>query len=297
MASVVELVRDDVEPPASEFQSFTVEPLTGALGAEIGGIDLANLDDGVIAELRAALLAHLVLFFRDQDLTPEQHLALAGRFGPVIEHPFVEGLPDYPGIIEIVKTVGEEHNWGGGWHADMTFTAEPPLGALVYAHEVPPWGGDTLFANMVLAYDSLSDGMKQMLGGLRAVHRSYEAKGYGDNYEDMRGRDGVSEETCEHPVVRSHPETGRKLLFVNRIFTWRFAGMTREESLPLLEYLYGHAERDAFTCRFRWRANSIAFWDNRAVMHNVLSDYHPDRMGKSFRRRLHRVTIAGDTPV
>ncbi len=296
MASVAEAVRDDVTPPATDFKSFTIEPLTGALGAEIGGIDVANLDDEAIAELRAALNQHLVLFFRDQHLTPEQHLALAGRFGPVIEHPFVESLPDYPGIIEIVKTVGEEHNWGGGWHADMTFTAEPPLGAIVYAHEVPPWGGDTLFANMVLAFDSLSDGMKEMLGGLAAVHRSYEAAGYGDHFEEMHGRDGVSEEFCEHPVVRTHPETGRKLLFVNRIFTWRFAGMTREESLPLLEYLYGHAERDAFTCRFRWRANSIAFWDNRAVMHNALSDYHPSRMGKSFRRRLHRVTIAGDKP-
>ena len=296
MASVAEAVRDDVTPPATDFKSFTIEPLTGALGAEIGGLDLAHADDEAIAEVRAALNEHLVLFFRDQHLTPEQHLALAGRFGPVIEHPFVKSLPGYPGIIEIVKTVGEEHNWGGGWHSDLAFTEKPPLGAVVYAREVPPWGGDTLFANMALAYETLSDGMKEMLGGLDAVNRSYEAAGYSDHFEGMHGRDGVSEEFCEHPVVRTHPETGRKLLFVNRIFTWRFAGMTREESLPLLEYLHGHSERDAFTCRFRWRENSIAFWDNRAVMHNALSDYHPGRMGTSFRRRLHRVTIAGDKP-
>jgi taurine dioxygenase len=296
MASVAQLADDGVTPPATDFQHFTIEPLTGALGAEISGIDLATVDDAAATELRAALNQHLVLFFRDQPITSEQQLALAAGFGPVIEHPYVESLAGHLGIIEIVKEAGEQHNWGGNWHADMTFTKAPPLGAVLCAREVPPWGGDTLFANLQLAYDTLSDGMKQMLGGLAAVHYSGETSSYGDLYESMHGREDVTEESHEHPVVRTHPDTGRKGLFVNRVFTRRLAGMTDDESRPILNFLYDHCERPAFTCRFRWRRNSVAIWDNRAVMHNALSDYHPGRMGQGYRRVLHRATIAGDEP-
>jgi taurine dioxygenase len=296
MASVAQLAKAGVTAPTTDFQHFTVEPLTGALGAEISDIDLATVGDNSGAELRAALHEHLVLFFRDQTLTSEQQMALAGRFGTVIDHPYVESLPDHPGIIEIVKEAGEEHNWGGGWHADMTFTAKPPLGAMLCAREVPPWGGDTLFANLQLAYGTLSDGMKDMLDGMKAVHYSGKATSYEARYEGMHGRDDVTEESCEHPVVRTHPDTGRKGLFISRMFTRRLAGMTDAESKPILDFLYDHSERAAFTCRFRWRENSVAIWDNRAVMHNALSDYHPGRMGQGYRRVLHRATIAGDKP-
>ncbi len=293
MTDSAERVRGDVTPPATEYRNFTVEPLTGALGAEIGGLDLARVDDEAVAELRAALNAHLVLFFRDQHMTPEQHLALAGRFGPIVEHPYVECMAEHPGIIEIVKQADEEHNWGGGWHTDMSFDPKPPLGAILYAREVPPWGGDTLFANLYLAYESLSDGMKRMLEGLKAVHRSLPAAGYSTRFGGMAGR-GDGELFGEQPVIRTHPETGRKLLFVNRAFTWKLAGMSEAESDPILDYLYDQTERPAFTCRFRWRQNSVAFWDNRAVIHDALSDYHPARMGKGFRRVMHRATIGGE---
>jgi taurine dioxygenase len=293
MASVAQLARDGVTPPATDFQNFTIEPLTGALGADIGDIDLATVGDNAAAELRAALDEHLVLFFRDQSLTSEQHLALAAHFGPVIDHPYVESLPDHPGIIEIVKETGEEHNWGGGWHTDMPYEAAPPLGAILYAREVPPWGGDTLFANLYLAYETLSEGMKDMLDGMKAVHRSWASGVYSTHFDGMAGR-GDGEIFGEQPVIRTHPETGRKLLFVNRAFTWKLAGMTEAESDPILDYLYDHSEQPAFTCRFRWRRNDVAFWDNRAVIHDALSDYHARRMGAGFRRVMHRATIGGD---
>ncbi len=296
MANVTQFAEDRVVPPASDFKSFTLEPLSGALGADISDIDLATVGDNAAAELRAALNQHLVLFFSDQSITSEQQLALAARFGTVIDHPFVTSLADHPGIIEIVKEAGEEHNWGGGWHADMTFTPEPPLGAVLCAREVPPWGGDTLFANLQLAYDALSGGMKDMLDGMTALHYSGEAEVYSKNYESMHLREDVTEEFSEHPVVRTHPETGRKGLFVNRVFTRRFAGMTRAESQPILDFLHDHSERPEFTCRFRWRNDAVAIWDNRAVMHNALSDYHPGRMGQGYRRCLHRATIAGEAP-
>ena len=262
MASVAQLANAGITPPATDFQHFSVEPLTGALGVEISGIDLADVSDAAAAEIRTALNQHLVLFFRDQPITSEQQMALAARFGPVIEHPYVESLADHPGIIEIVKEAGEQHNWGGNWHADMTFTEAPPLGAVLCAREVPPWGGDTLFANLQLAYDTLSDAMKHMLDGLAAVHYSGKTTRYGAIYESMHGREDVTE----------------------------------DESKPILNFLYDHCERPAFTCRFRWRVNSVTIWDNRAVMHNALSDYHPGRMGQGYRRILHRATIGGDKP-
>ncbi len=267
--------------------------MTGALGATVHGVDLAAADDDLAADVRAALLDHLVLLFPDQHMTPDQHLDLTRRFGPIVEHPYVECLAEHPGIIEIVKQADEELNWGGGWHTDMPYEPAPPLGAILYAREVPPWGGDTLFANLYLAYDTLSDGMKAMLQGMKAVHRSWAKDVYSNQFGGMEGR-GEGEKFGEQPVIRTHPETGRKLLFVNRAFTWKLADMTEAESDPILDYLYDHAEQPAFTCRFRWRRNDVAFWDNRAVIHDALTDYHAQRMGSGFRRVMHRATIGGD---
>lgn len=273
-----------------------LEPLTGALGAEVRGIDLSRpIDQDVLGRIKEALLEHLVLIFPEQDLTPEQHKALGARFGTLNLHPFVEGLEGHPEIIEIIKEKGEQHNWGEGWHSDVSFLEEPSMGSLLYAREIPPYCGDTLYANMYLAYETLSKGMKAMLDGLVAVHSSGAAEEFSGPYLAMRAK-GNGEIRTEHPVVRSHPETGRKVLYVNRVFTRRFKDMTEAESRPLLGFLCDHAERPEFTCRIRWRENSLVFWDNRATMHHAVADYFPSRVGVGFRRRMHRVTVNGDRP-
>jgi len=279
-------------------KAFNLSPVAGGLGAEIFGVDLATaLGEAAIAEIRQALLDHLVIFFHDQHLTPEQHLAFGRRFGYLNVHDFVDGMPDHPEIIEVKKEEYETgSNFGGEWHSDVTYLEEPALGSILYAREVPHFGGDTLFANMYLAYDALSEGMKRMLAGMTAVHSARRAYSPRSNYfsEGRRSmkirRDNAAEAEVEHPVVRTHPETGRKALFVNRTFTIRFTDMTEEESAPLLNYLYRHATQPEFTCRFRWQRNAIAFWDNRCVQHYAINDYHGQR------RVMHRVTVNGDRP-
>jgi taurine dioxygenase len=281
--------------------SIAIAPVAGALGAEISGIDLAaGMDDSVFEQVHQAFLEHQVLFFRDQVLTPDEHKAFARRFGSLNVHPFIAGIEGHPEVMEFIKEPHETgYNVGGRWHTDTTFLPEPALGSVLYAHEVPPYGGDTLFANMYLAFDTLSAGMQRMLEGLRAIHSGAASYGKGGSFDRNRrqgqGRMSIAigEELDEvsHPVVRAHPETGRKLLFVNRNFTRRFDGMTEAESAPLLQFLYAHAQRPEFTCRFRWQAHSVAFWDNRCTQHLAINDYD------GFRRRMHRVTINGDRPV
>lgn len=274
-----------------------IVPVAGALGAEIHGVNLSeNLDDTLISDIRQALLDHLVIFFRDQELSPEQHLAFAQRFGELDDHDFVKGLPDYPYILHLVKEADETGiNFGGTWHSDVTYQEAPALGSILYALDVPPVGGDTLFANQFLAYETLSDGMKELLDGLMCIHSAKGIFGL-DSHADKKFKHMAVEpsekadEEVEHPVVRTHPESGRKGLFVNRNFSTRFKGMTPEESAPLMNYLFEHSKREAFTCRFRWQKGSIAFWDNRSVMHFALNDY------PGYRREMHRVTIAGDRP-
>lgn len=280
-------------------QTISVSPIAGALGAELGGIDVSGpLSDDLVAEIRAALLRHHVIFFRDQHLTPAQHLAFGRLFGELQVHDFVEGMGDNEEILEVRKEAEEKRNFGGGWHTDVSYLERPALGSVLYAREVPEYGGDTLFANQHLAYETLSDGMKAMLEGLTAIHsarRPYgpnaeRAHDYGPSSMRFNFSEAALAET-EHPVVRTHVETGRKSLYVNRTFTIRFKDMTEAESAPLLNYLCDHAVRPEFTCRFRWRPNSIAFWDNRCVQHNAINDYH------GRRRVMHRVTIEGERPV
>jgi taurine dioxygenase len=271
-----------------------VHPIAGALGAEISGVDAAKaLDAGTVAAIRRAWLEHLVVFFRGQDVTPAQFLAFGRRFGEPIEYPFVKGLPETPEVIPVLKLEHESVNFGGIWHSDTTYLDVPPMASMLVAREVPPAGGDTEFANMYLAYETLSDGMKRLLEPLTAVNSSALAdvsKTREDRMKDSARRDAAKQYTAEHPVVRVHPETGRKALYVNVAHTERFSGMTREESLPLLRYLYRHQTRPEFTCRFRWAPGSIAFWDNRCAQHNAINDY-PGR-----RRLMHRLTLAGDRP-
>ena len=271
-------------------QAILVSP---ALGAEIGGIDLSqSLGDDVIAEIRQAWLEYRVVFFRDQDITPEQHLAFARRFGDLVTYPMVKGLDDYPEIAPVTKLEHQTVNFGGIWHSDTTYLPQPPMGAILVARELPPKGGDTLFANMVMAYEALPEAMKERLSGLIAINSSakdHVAKSREDRQKDM---DDVPEPlSAEHPAVRTHPETGLKSLYVNRGHTVGFKGMAEDESAPLLEELFEHQTRGEFTCRFQWRPGSIAFWDNRSAQHNPINDYD------GHKRVMHRITLAGDVPV
>jgi alpha-ketoglutarate-dependent taurine dioxygenase len=283
------------------YRSIDVSPIAGALGAEIGGIDLSRpLDDATFGEVLDAFHAHLVIFFRGQRLTPDQHLAFARRFGPLDVHPYAKGLDAHPEVMPVVKEAEDRAgNFGGTWHSDVTFYEKPALGSALYALETPACGGDTMFANMYAAYEALSDGMKQMLLGLTALHSASRAYGLesrttmrqGQGSRSMKIRVGAeAEKLVEHPVIRTHPATGRKALFVNHVFTQRFQGWTEAESRPLLDYLYAHAVRPEFTCRFRWHNGSLALWDNRCTQHYALNDYHGQR------REMHRVTICGDRP-
>ena len=274
--------------------NIRIDPIAGALGAEVDGVDLGRpLGGETVALLRSALLEHLVLFFRDQDLTPELLLAAARQFGTPIEYPFVRGIEGYPEVIEVAKLENERVNFGGVWHSDTTYLEAPPMGTLLLAKEVPPVGGDTIFANMYLACETLSDGMRAMLERLTGISNSAKADASRTREDRIRsapkdGGDRVLE--AEHPVLRTHPETGRKALYVNVAHTIRFGGMTEAESAPLLRYLFEHMTRPEFTCQFRWRPGSLAFWDNRAAQHNAINDY------SGHRRMMHRVTLAGDRP-
>src|SRR5215831_1632701 len=272
-------------------------PIAGALGAEIYGVDLgANPDDATIAGIRKALLDYCVVFFRDQQLDAPEQKALARRFGEIFVHPNYHGLQPDPEIVEIRREPGDTRIVGEEWHTDTTMVAEPPMGAILYAVEAPPYGGDTLFANQYLAYETLSDGMKRLLADLRAVHSDRKVAGPKSGANVGRSTKARDDETWRetinvHPVVRTHPETGRKLLFVNHAYTMGFEGMTEAESRPLLDYLLEHGHRPELTCRFRWANGSIAFWDNRCVKHLAVNDAGP------YRRVMRRVQIAGDRPV
>jgi taurine dioxygenase len=273
---------------------FDIKKIAGALGAEVHGVDLtAPLPVDMAAEIRAALLEHLVIFFRDQHLTVGQFLAFARTLGKPMEYPLIKGLPDYPDVIEVSKLEHEKANFGGIWHSDTTYLEQPPMGSMLLAREVPPAGGDTLFANQYLAYESLSSGLRRMLEAMVAVNSSTKAdatKTREDRVSNAGREDARNEYLAEHPAVRVHPETGRKALYVNVAHTVRFKDMTEEESAPLLDYLFRHQTRPEFTCRFQWRVGSLAFWDNRCTQHNPVNDYH------GYRRIMHRITLAGETP-
>jgi taurine dioxygenase len=269
---------------------LTVKPLSGAIGAEIHGIDLRSpVPDETVARIRRIWLEHSVIFFRDQDLPPKDFAAFARRFGEVVDYPFLKGLDESPEVIEVAKLEHERVNFGGLWHTDTAYLEKPPMGTMLVAREVPPYGGDTLFASSYAAYDALSDGMKRLLDPLRAVNSSAKAEKTRTR-EDRKAGEGRKVLEAEHPVVRTHPETGRKALYVNFGHTLRFAGMSEEESAGLLAYLFEHQSRPEFTCRFRWEPGSIALWDNRCALHNPINDYH------GHRRIMHRVTLAGDRP-
>lgn len=277
------------------YSHIRVEPLSAHVGAEISGVDLAQpIRDAAFCEIRRAFGKYGVVFFRDQHLTPEQHVSFAQRFAPIDINRFFATVPGYPMIAEVRKEPEQTRNIGGGWHTDHSYDQEPALGSMLYAREVPRTGGDTLFAGMYAAYDVLSDGLKTTLEGLRACHSNRHVFGREamKRRGDLNGRIGnpdLARQDAVHPVVIRHPETGRKALYVNPGFTLRFDAWTDDESRPLLQYLYQHAVRPEFTCRFHWRVGSLALWDNRSTWHFAVNDYQGER------RLLHRVTIQGST--
>jgi taurine dioxygenase len=272
---------------------FEVRPIAGALGAEVLNVDLSKpLSSTIVSNIRQALHDHLVIFFRSQNLGPEQYLSFTSHFGTPVEYPFVKGIDGYPTIINVLKHEHETTNFGGIWHSDTTYFASPPMGSVLLALEVPPYGGDTLFANQYLAYEALSPGMKEVLQTLKGVSTSSKAaatKTREDRIKDSGHKLDVLE--AIHPVVRTHPGTGRKGLYINIAHTSRFEGWTEDESAPLLQYLFQHQVKPEFTCRFQWDRGSIAFWDNRCALHNPINDYH------GFKRSMWRVTLEGDVPV
>ena len=255
-------------------QNITVNRIAGALGAEVGGIDLAELNDAAVAEIRAAFLKHQVLFFRDQNLSRDQHKAFGRRFGRLHIHPFEQQLKN-EGHSEIVVFKSDAHKRfvSGVWHTDATFLANPPISSILRCIAAPEFGGDTMWASMYAAYDALSDRMQGMLSDLVAIHDTGRAFGVAARRkEDISGENGLRMVSTEHPVVRIHPETGRKALYVNFHFTSSIKDMHPAESAALLQFLFAHVQNPDFSCRFRWRAGSVAMWDNRCTQHRAVAD-------------------------
>lgn len=271
---------------------FDVKPTAGALGAEVSNIDLCDASAETYAEVRRLLLEYEVLFFRDQDISPAQHKALAESFGPLQTHPAyatVEGFPE----ITILESTAENPTKIECWHSDMTFRQNPPLGTVLLSKIIPEKGGDTLWASTTAAYDGLSDKMQQLLSGLEAEH-SFEY-GFKESLAEPGGRERLADALManppvKHPVIHTHPETGKKVIFVNPLFTTRIIGMKDKESRSVLDFLYQHIVTDEFTTRFQWTENAIALWDNRSTQHKPINDYFPAH------RKLNRITIDGDQP-
>lgn len=275
-------------------RAFDVHPLTPAIGAEITGIDLAvPIEPAALAALRQVWLERKVLFFRNQKLTPDQQLAFTRQFGEIEKYPFLPGIEGHPLIAPVLKLPHETVNFGGLWHSDTTYLETPAAGATLYALELPPLGGDTLFANMVLAHESLPEAIKTQIQSLRAVNSSAKAevsKTREDRLKEATDTVARQQFVSLHPVVRTHPETGEKILYVNEGHTERFEGWTEEASQPLLNLLFQHQRKPEFQCRFRWTPGTLAMWDNRAAQHYPVNDYH------GYRRLLHRVSLKGDRP-
>jgi taurine dioxygenase len=279
-------------------QNSRQRKIAGALGAEMSGIDLSqDLDEDAIEEIRAALLDNLVIFFRDQDLSPQRQLAFARRWGEIHLHPFMAGMQDLPEVLEIRKTPADKRSFGGVWHTDQMFSPKPAMGTILYAKQVPAVGGDTMFSNQYLAYEALSDGMQAMLSRMKSVCVGDKKNGVSRAAYNAATIAMTTVEppktvqtTSVHPLVRTHPETGRKSLYIGSHVHY-FEGMTAEESAPLIAFLRAHSARPEFTCRFRWRNGSLAFWDNRCTQHLAINDYPEDF------RTMHRVTVCGAMPL
>jgi taurine dioxygenase len=271
-----------------------VKRIAGALGAEISDVDLTrDLSSEEVKEIRDIFLEHNVIFLKNQPLTAQQFMNFAKKMGKPVEYPFVKGIEGFPEIIEVKKLEHEKVNFGGVWHSDTTYLECPPMGSMLLSKEIPPYGGDTLFACQYAAYEGLSHSMQRMLAGLLGISSSAKAD-VSKTREDRIKTDGTGSGPksfqSSHPIVRTHPETGRKALYVNVAHTTGIEGLTDTESASLLSFLFEHQVKPEFTCRWAWEPNCLAFWDNRCTQHNPINDYH------GFKRVLHRITLEGDKP-
>ncbi len=269
-----------------------VIPQSSSIGAEIRGLDLSqSLSDVQLADINQAFLEYQVVFFRDQSLSPQEYCDFAAGFGPLRDYMFIEGIEGYPFISEITKTENETESFGSFWHSDSTYLEKPPKITMLYARQTPPRGGDTLFSNMYALYDDLSPGLQARLADMRAVNSASVVPRADDFYEAVKGKNSdLADVSATHPVVRTHDETGRKAIYVNHIHTLKFEGMSRDESLPLLNYLYEQVQRPEYSYRLHWQDNTLAMWDNRCLQHYAVNDYH------GYRRVMHRIIVEGNSP-
>jgi taurine dioxygenase len=277
------------------YTAFELKPISGALGAEVFGLDLSQaLGSNELGEIRAAFSEYVVLLFRDQDLSLSSHRAFAENFGALIPHPYVQGLEADPDIFEIVREPGENYSWDNFYHSDLMFLQNPPKASALYASEVPPYGADTEFCNMYLAYEALSERMQELACSLVGINESGDPSHWSATYEGMHELRNEAT-SAAHPVVRVNPDTGRKSLYVSPAFTTRFEGMTVRESAPLIKFFYEHATQSQFGCRLHWQPGSLALWDNRVSLHHAVADYFGEV--SKHRRVMRRATIAGEAPI
>jgi len=272
-----------------------VKLLSGALGAEISGADLKDSSEKNFKVINNLLLEHKVIFFRNQKITPEEQLALAKRFGPVETHAYVKGLDKYPEIVRIIKDPNEKNQWGENWHSDVSYNIKPTKAVILRSIKVPPVGGDTMFSNMELAWETLDENIKEKIKDKKAVHSSLGAVFFVNDYKHMEGNGNIDEYSSVHPIVRTHPETGKKILFVNWTYTKKIVGINKKESDETLKKIFEHQSRLDLTCRFQWTENAVAIWDNRSVLHYAIADFFPGR-GLGHERIMDRVAIEGDRP-
>ena len=270
--------------------------ISGALGAEIEGIDLKDSSEKNWKIINDLLLEHKVLFFRNQNITAEQQINFAKNFGPLEKHVYVKGREEFPEIIRIIKKPDEKHQWGENWHTDVSYNPKPTKVIILRSIKIPPVGGDTMFSNMELAYETLDSELKEKIKDKKAIHSSLGASAFVEAYKGMEGNGNIDEYSNSHPIVRTHPETGKKILYVNSMYTKRIEGLDENESDEILKKLYAHQERLDLTCRFKWTENAVAIWDNRSTQHQGLSDFFPGR-GLGHERVMDRVAIEGDQPI
>ena len=272
-----------------------IKLLSGALGAEISGVNLKDTSLKNFEIINNLLLEHKVIFFRRQNITPEEQLTLASRFGPIEQHAYVKGLDDYPEIVRIIKKPDEKNQWGENWHSDVSYNVKPTKAVILKSIKIPPVGGDTMFANMELAWETLDESIKEKIKNKKAIHSSLGAKFFIEDYKAMESNGNYDEYSNEHPIVRTHPETRKKILFVNWTYTKKIIGMDKKESDEILNEIFKHQARLDFTCRFQWTENAIAIWDNRSVQHYAIADFFPGR-GLGHERIMDRIAIEGDCP-
>jgi len=275
---------------------MNVDLVSGALGAEVINFDLNYLNNKNFEEINNLLLEHKVVFFRNQSLTLEKFIEIASMFGPVEEHAYVKGIEKYPQITRIIKAANEKNQWGEGWHSDVSYDLTPSKVIMLKSLKIPPIGGDTVFSNMELALETLDEVIKKIIQNKKAIHTSNGSKFFVENYSKMESNGKIGEQySNEHPIIRTHPETGKKILYVNPTYTKKIVGLPDDESSDLLNYIFKHQERLDLSCRFKWTENAIAILDNRSTQHYAIADFYSGR-GLGHERVMDRISIVGDKP-